>query len=342
MRSRASRKGPGPRRTRSSGNGRTGPETSVFSGSDRGHRREPAPGRERRRRAGRRGGGEEPAAGPALAHGLHATTGAGGGQATRTESPRRGVCAGRRFHDPDSTRGRAWPLRPRLARHEPHVLFRRLPRPAAHGVPLAAGHQRGPGRARTGLRHPRTPGHGDRLLRPRGSARPQGQHGHGLRHHAGRRPVHVGRHRRAPQRVQRLGVGDDALPADLDPARPRGIRAPLRPEALRGGGQARAPAPRRLARRRRRLDRDPPGRPALRLGPRARPVRKPGLTEGPTRLGPGRARGARRQRSRSSPRATASRLRTSRGSRSRPRAARSRSSCSSISPEGRRSRRGPA
>ena len=58
---------------------------------------------------------------------------------------------------------------------------------------------------RTGLRHARTPGHGDRLLRARGRARAQGQHGHRLRHHARRRPVHVGRHGRASQRVQRLG-----------------------------------------------------------------------------------------------------------------------------------------
>ena len=69
--------------------------------------------------------------------------------------------------------------------------FARLPRPAAHGLPAAARHQRGPRAARPGLRHARPPRHGDHLLRARRRARAQGQHRHRLGDPAGRRAAHV-------------------------------------------------------------------------------------------------------------------------------------------------------
>ena len=58
--------------------------------------------------------------------------------------------------------------------------------------------------ARAGLRHALAPRHGDHLLRARGRARAQGQHGDELGHPAGRRAADVGGHRRHAQRVQRL------------------------------------------------------------------------------------------------------------------------------------------
>ena len=63
------------------------------------------------------------------------------------------------------------PLRPRLARHSPHLLLRRLSRPGAHGLSLTPRHQRGPRRAGEGVRDARPQGHGDPLLRPLRPAR---------------------------------------------------------------------------------------------------------------------------------------------------------------------------
>ena len=67
-----------------------------------------------------------------------------------------------------------------------------------------AGHQRGPGGAGAGLRRPWPPRHGNHLVRAGRRARAQGQPGHRLGAALRRRAAHVGRQRRAPQRIQRL------------------------------------------------------------------------------------------------------------------------------------------
>ena len=147
-------------------------------------------------------------------------------------------------HDPKERRPR--PLRPRLARHPPHLLLRRLLGPRARELPGAQGPQRGPRRPGCGLRHARAQRHGDRLVRPLGPARPQGQPRDGLHDRPGRRPVHERRDGREAQRVQRLEDRPGPLRPDLDRPRPARVRAALRPEDVRGVGEAREAPPRRL------------------------------------------------------------------------------------------------
>ena len=91
--------------------------------------------------------------------------------------------------------GRARACRSRLAGQPPHVLVRRLLRPAPHGVSVAARDQRRSGGARPGLRHALASGHGDRHLRARRGAGAQGLHRHRLGHPPGRRAADE---RRAP------------------------------------------------------------------------------------------------------------------------------------------------
>ena len=160
-------------------------------------------------------------------------------------------------HDGDAARGRGR-ARPQgrrarthglgLARQPPHVLVRRVPRPAPHGLSFAARHQRRPGGGGRGLRHPRAPRHGDPVLRPRGRDRAQGQHGHGLGHPAGRDPDDARGHRGHAQRIQPVEDGGPALPADLDRARSRGARSGVRAEAR--GSRGGSPRLRACSRRR--------------------------------------------------------------------------------------------
>ena len=58
----------------------------------------------------------------------------------------------------------------------------------------------------------------------------QGQPRHRLGDPAGRRAAHVGRHRRSPQRIQRLEDRAGALSSDLDRSREEGSGAELRAE----------------------------------------------------------------------------------------------------------------
>ena len=69
--------------------------------------------------------------------------------------------------------------RPWLAAFPSQLLLRGLPRSAAHGLRATARDQRGSRPGGRGLRHPQPSRHGDRELRARGRARPQGLHGHG-------------------------------------------------------------------------------------------------------------------------------------------------------------------
>ena len=195
-----------------------------------------------------------------------------------------------------------------------HVLVRGLLRPAAHGLPRPAGHQRGPRRAGPGLRDARPPRHGDHLVRAGGRARAQGQHGHRLGDPPRRRPADERRHRRSPQRVQRVGHRGRSLPADLDRARQGRDRARLRskstsPTSRSRGACASSRRPTAAGRQRH----DPRGRARLRRAVRGTSRRRAlALRDGAARLGARRARARPRRRSRAvcGRRASASRARS--------------------------------
>ena len=110
-----------------------------------------------------------------------------------------------------------------------------------------------------------------------------------------------------------------ALPPDLDPAGARGARAGLRAARLRAGGAPGPAAAGRVARRARRLGRDPPGRRALPGRARRGRAGRACAAARPARLGPGRARRAFAGR-------RAARRRRRRGRLGRARARRSRAS----------------
>ena len=183
-----------------------------------------------------------------------------------------------------------------------------------------------------GLRHAPASRHGDHLVRARGRARAQGLDGHRLGDPPRRRAAHERRHRRAPQRVQRVEDRAGALPPDLAPARrSAGIDAGLRAEDVLGATTSAAKlrlvaSPRRARRERhdpRRRARSTPG--CSTRGEQAELA----LAAGRARLGARRARQGRRSTAATSARATArrspTRRRVSRRGRRRRRGARVRS-----------------
>ena len=128
--------------------------------------------------------------------------------------------------DPGTKVLRTGPRQSWLAGYLPHVFLRRLLRSGAHGFRPAARDQRGPGRAGEGVRHPWPPGYGD----PHGGARRRpaapGQPWQRLGDPPGRRAAHERGHRRAAQRIQRVGQGARTFPSDLDRAEQARGRGP--------------------------------------------------------------------------------------------------------------------
>ena len=171
-----------------------------------------------------------------------------------------------------STRRRTWSRSARLARQPPHLLVRRLPRPAADGLSRAARDQRRSRAAGSRLRHAPPRGHGDRHLRARGRARAPGQPRQRRDDRARRSAAHERRHRHRPQRVQPLARCARALPADLDPARAARSRTGLRATRLPARREPGRAAAGGVARRARRLGHRAPGRVAVR-GPTRRRAR---------------------------------------------------------------------
>ena len=171
------------------------------------------------------------------------------------------------------------------------LLVCRLLRSRARRVRAAARHQRGPRAAGAGFRHPRPPGHGDHQLRARRRAGAQGLDGQRLDHPPGRRAAHERRHAACAtaSSILRAATPVHFLQIWIQP-NVQGIEPSYEEKRFAARGEARPPAPDRLARSRGRLGADPPGRARVR-----RPVRRRGERDAGrrSRAADLRARGAR-------------------------------------------------